>query len=73
MEDKLLWTPGTVALWNDRKFIEKRIAEQFSYITELYQKRRNELTEERTEELGGCAHVILYNFMKRLKELNIVA
>lgn len=62
-------TPTAIELWNDKKFIEKRIKEQGEYLVRLgidHEKR----PLYRINELAGHARFILDRFEARLKELN---
>lgn len=66
----MTWTPTAIELWNDKKFIEKRIEEQQSYIQLLTVRRMvGELSLERFTELVKFAQLIWRKFEQRLIEL----
>lgn len=60
-------TPTAIELWNDKKFLEKRIDEQWDYLTKLM--FNNELSDRRKTELYWSAHSVVQRFKKRLEEI----
>lgn len=64
----MTWTPTAIELWDDKKFIEKRIKEQGKYKYEL--EKRFDIPQERKAELNIYCKLIYDRFVKRLKELN---
>lgn len=67
------WTPTAIELWNDKKFIEKRIEEQISYGINLWRRWNcgDGVDDKRYSELWGYAVFILEKFEKRLEELEL--
>lgn len=66
-------TPTAIELWNDKRFIEKRIEEQYVYAALLLSEQMSDRcirTRERYDELTRVAQIILERFQNRLKELN---
>lgn len=66
-------TPTAIELWNDNKFIEKRIDEQGDYIFLLSSEQFSDRCTrpyERYRELMDCAKVIQFKLEERLQELN---
>lgn len=73
MHMELTWTPTAIELWNDKKFIEKRIEEQYFYAATLTSEQLSDRctrSPERFDELIKAAQVVLERFQDRLKELN---
>lgn len=61
-------TPTAIELWSDRRFIERRIREQYEYLVNLgidHEKR----SLYRINELASHARFILDKFEVRLREL----
>lgn len=66
-------TPTAIELWNDKKFIERRIDEQWFYLADLcmrYDSGYGSLSKNRADELGESARFLYRKFENRLKELN---
>lgn len=67
------WVPTAIELWNDKKFVERRIREQWDYQTDIALKWKERPTVERYlryRELLVSSDTILIRFQNRLKELN---
>lgn len=66
-------TPTAIELWNDKKFVERRIREQWDYQTDIALRWKERPTVEgylRYRELLVSSDTILIRFQNRLKELN---
>jgi len=65
-------TLTAIELWNDKKFIEKRIREQREYLDQLEDRRFDLplMSTERFLELHYSAWDVEIKFINRLKELN---
>ena len=65
------WTPTAIELWNDKKFIEKRIREQMEYESIIsWKEDSGEMNIERYREIMPSIIFQYDKFVKRLKELN---
>ncbi len=66
--EKLLqgWTPTAIELWNDKKFIEKRIKEQEDY---LWESNYNPYVKNQDDYIVSALSQLVM-LKSRLKELN---
>jgi hypothetical protein len=63
-------TPTAIELWGDRRFIERRIREQYEYLNRLLVRfRSNLITYDRYLELQGSAIELVLSLENRLREL----